>query len=419
MGDRTIIAMLPEQNADGLPQLVHLERNPSDRAKDDFLSSINHEIRTPLNGILGHVDLMLDDSHLNPQHRYHAERIRAAGAALLGVANDVLNYAIADADRIRLHERPFDLRAAVEGAASIARHQAEIKGLAFECFLGPDLPSRLVGDQDRLKQVLMNLFGNAVRFTSHGRIRITIETIGRRGGEVDLRFCVSDTGIGIPAERQASLFDRSRVPDAQIRKQFGGAGFGLPVSKLLVEHMGGSITIESVHDLGSTVWFDVPFRLAPEIAETGPLLSPLVQRNRPARILLVEDNDINQEIARSILDAAGHEVDIACDGSVAVMAVQRKVYDLVLMDVQMPIMDGVSATRVIRSLSGPECDVPILAVTANVLPDQIRAFKEAGMNDHMGKPFQRDELLNLVDRWAFDAINVMIHSLSGLARARA
>ena len=419
MGDRTSFAMLPEQNADGVPELVHSERDAPTRARDDFLASMNHEIRTPLNGILGHVDLMLGDRHLNWQHRYHAERIRAAGSALLGVANDVLNYAIADADRVSLHAGPFDLRAVVEGAASIVRHQAEIKGLAFECFLGPDLPRRLDGDQDRLRQVLVNILGNAVKFTAQGRIRITVETIGRRGGEVDLRFSVSDTGIGIPAERQSSLFERSPVPDVQIRKQFGGAGLGLPVSKLLVEHMGGSIAIESVHDLGSTVWFDVPFRLAPDMAETRPVRRTLVQRNRPARILLVEDNNINQEIARSILEAAGHEVEVACDGSVAVMAVQRKVYDLVLMDVQMPIMDGVSATRVIRSLPGPECDVPILAVTANVLPDQIRAFKEAGMNDHMGKPFQRDELLNLVDRWAFDSINVMIHSLSGLARARA
>jgi signal transduction histidine kinase/ActR/RegA family two-component response regulator len=382
----------------------------------DFLSSMNHEIRTPLNGILGHADALLADRQLPAQHRRHAERIRAAGSALLAVANDVLNYAIVDAGPICFGSGAFDLRALLDGTAAIAKHQADLKGLAFECQVDSALPLRVIGDPDRIRQVLVNLLGNALKFTVEGRVRVAGELLERSGDQVTLRFSVSDTGIGIPAAVQARVFDRSQIPDAQIRKQFGGAGLGLPVSKRIVEGMGGAIGLDSIVHLGSTIWFTVPLQIAARAAEPVDAGS-VRKRNRPVRILLVEDNEINQEIARSILEAAGHEVDVASDGSLAVIAVQSKVYDLVLMDVQMPIMDGVSATRVIRSLPGPECDVPILAVTANVLPDQVRSFKAAGMNDHMGKPFQQEELLTLVNRWAFDDINAVIHNLSGAARA--
>jgi signal transduction histidine kinase/CheY-like chemotaxis protein len=378
-----------------------------------FLAAINHEVRTPLNGILGYADLLLGDRNLNPLQREHVTRIRGAGSALLSVANDILNYAIHDATELRPAADPFDLREILNAVAALARNLAEAKSVSFELHVDPRLPAALIGDQDRFRQVLLNLVANAVRFTAKGRIRVTAELKDRTANGVHLKVSVADTGIGISQGELAHVFDGARPADPRIRMQFGGAGLGLPISKRIVDSWGGRIGIESLPELGTTAWFaavlpvaQVPARPVGRLGSQG--------RDRSARILLVEDNDINRDIARSMLEAAGHEVDVAVDGSLAVVAVQSNTYDLVLMDVQMPIMDGICATRLIRSLPGPECDVPIIALTANVLPEQVQSFKAAGMNDFMGKPFRREELLSRVDRWAFDDINQVIQTLGGM-----
>lgn len=378
-----------------------------------FLAAINHEVRTPLNGILGYADLLLGDRNLNPMQREHVSRIRGAGSALLSVANDILNYAILDAPEIRPSAEPFDLRETVNAVAALARNLAEAKGVSFELHVDPRLPAALIGDQDRFRQVLLNLVANAVRFTAKGRIRVAADLKDRTADGVHLKVSVADTGIGISQAELADLFDGARPADPRIRMQFGGAGLGLPISRRIVDSWGGKIGIESLPELGTTAWFTAVWPVARMPARPVGRVGPQGQA-RSARILLVEDNDINRDIARSMLEAAGHKVDVAADGSLAVMAVQSNTYDLVLMDVQMPIMDGICATRLIRSLPGPECDVPIIALTANVLPEQVQSFKAAGMNDFMGKPFQREELLSRVDRWAFDDINQVIQTLGGL-----
>jgi CheY-like chemotaxis protein len=259
---------------------------------------------------------------------------------------------------------------------------------------------------------LVSIVDNAVRYTPRGAVRVSVAAAGERSGSSLVRFSVSDTGTGMSPELLSSVLEGAGPAAEGTCGLPGSAGLALQVARRLVEAMGGTFGIDSVPHFGTTVSFTIPLQAARQ--RPGSLRSAARGR-RTARVLLVEDDEINREIARSTLEAAGHEVDVACDGSVALLMVQSNVYHVVLMDVQMPVMDGISATRLIRSLPGPECDVPIVAVTANVLPDQVRAFRAAGVNDHVAKPFRRDELLSLVDRWAFDAINAVIGSLAAPA----
>jgi CheY-like chemotaxis protein len=277
---------------------------------------------------------------------------------------------------------------------------ADRKRLALRIDIDDGLPARLVGDQDRLRQVLLNLLNNAVKFTPAGAVSVRVELLADSGRDCRLRFSVKDTGIGIAADKQGRLFERFSQLDGSIRREFGGTGLGLAISKRLVDLMGGEIGVHSAEGRGATFWFTVslPIEAQESRAEQSQREEP--RPDRMARILVVEDNEINQEIARAVLQAAGHEVDLAADGAEAVMAVQAKRYDLVLMDIQMPVMDGITATQRIRSLRHPAKDLPIVAMTANVLPQQVVQYRAAGMDDHVGKPFKRDDLFSAIERWS-------------------
>jgi signal transduction histidine kinase/ActR/RegA family two-component response regulator len=366
------------------------------QAQAEFLANMSHEIRTPLNGILGYTDLLLDRQDLGGGKRRDVERIQTAGAALLTVVNDILDFSKIEAGEIELEPQPFSPMALVDNAVSIVKSVAVKRGLAVHSEVDENLPPHLVGDQDRLRQVLLNLLNNAVKFTVSGAITVRVQRIGT-GDTCALRFSVRDTGIGIPADRKESLFERFSQVDGSIRRQFGGTGLGLAISKRLIELMGGEIGVESELGEGSTFWFTVELPIF-ENAARNVSLQAVEDSFQPASILLVDDNEINQEIARSVLQAAGHTVDVASDGATAVIAVQRNDYDVVLMDIQMPVMDGMTATQRIRALDGSARHVPIVAMTANVLPQQVRVFLEAGMNDHLGKPFKRDVLLEVIAR---------------------
>ncbi|MBK3396395.1 MULTISPECIES: ATP-binding protein [Methylobacterium] len=365
------------------------------QAKSDFLASMSHEIRTPLNGVIGYADLLLADRTLPGRHRRYVDRIAAAGGALLTVVDDILDFSRIEAGGIALSEVPFAPAALVDNAASIVRGLSEPKGLALDVALDPAVPDWVRGDPDRLRQILLNLLNNAVKFTPAGRVAVRVEA---EGGS--LRFCVSDTGIGIAPEQHGRLFQRFSQVDGSIRRQYGGSGLGLAICKGLVELMGGTIGVESRTGAGSTFWFRVPLPACPapaaEAAEGRP--RPV----HPARLLLVEDVPINQDLARAVLEAEGHNVDVAGDGAAAIEAVRAKTYDLVLMDVQMPGMDGLTATRTIRAMAGPAGTVPIVAMTANVLPAQIETFRAAGMDGHVGKPFKRAELAAAIARHRAD-----------------
>ncbi|MET0313194.1 MAG: CHASE domain-containing protein, partial [Hansschlegelia sp.] len=373
------------------------EAEQASEAKTAFLATMSHEIRTPLNGVIGYTDLLLRSVELSETSRRHAERIATSGAALLTVVNDILDFSRIEAGKIELDPQPFSLAAFIDNAMSIVAGAAARKGLHIAAEIEPNLPGRMLGDENRLRQILLNLLNNAVKFTAQGSVLLSVNRVRDEGDEGRYRFVVNDTGIGIPLEQQDRLFERFSQVDGTVSREFGGSGLGLAISKRLVEIMGGSIGVDSAAGVGSAFWFEIALpETDGEAAESWRAADSV--EGRPARILLVEDMEINRDIACAVLSAAGHQVDLAGDGAEAVAAVQATDYDVVLMDVQMPGMDGLTATRRIRELAIPARDVPIVALTANVLPFQVAELHAAGMSDHVGKPFRRHDLLAAIDR---------------------
>jgi PAS domain S-box-containing protein len=374
------------------------EAEQASRAKTDFLASMSHEIRTPLNGIIGFTGLILDRRDLDAGLRRQVQLIQSSGSALLTVVNDVLDFSKIEADQIEIVPQPFAPAALIDNVISMTRGLAEPKGLRILTNLDPALPAVLLGDADRLRQVLLNLLNNAIKFTARGTVSLDVACTPAGGDAAKLRLAVLDTGIGIPADKLGRLFQRFSQVDGSVQREYGGTGLGLAISKRLVELMGGSIGVESSSGRGSTFWVEITLPVA-----TNGMIQPVEENAHRAsssgRILLAEDSAINQEIARATLEAAGYAVDVVDDGAAAVHAVMGGDYALVLMDVQMPVMDGVTATRRIRALHGPQRDVPIVAMTANVLTEQVASFLEAGMDGHVGKPFKRPELFAAIDHW--------------------
>ena len=259
-------------------------------------------------------------------------------------------------------------------------------------------PAAWWGDGDRLRQVLLNLLNNAIKFTRSGTVTLGIRLLDSEAGSARLRFEVEDTGIGVAAAKRHLLFERFSQVDSSNQREFAGTGLGLAISKRLVELMGGTIGCESELGRGSVFWFEVALPVTASVPQAATIPAKTASVGR--RLLVVEDVFVNQELARAILERAGHQVHIASGGAEAVAAVQKTCFDLVLMDVQMPVIDGLTATRLIRALDHPAAVVPIVAMSANVLPHQVALCREAGMQDHVGKPFKREDLLATVERWA-------------------
>ncbi len=379
-------------------RLAQIEAERANRTKSDFLASMSHEIRTPMNGILGFAQL-LRDSNLPPPQQRHATHILDAGASLLAIINDILDVSKIEAGKLELENIRFSPTAVIDGAISIIRTQAAEKNLAVTVDIGADVPAYFLGDPTRLRQILLNLLSNAIKFTDKGGIGVTVtrQTGGVYGSL--LRFEVYDTGMGIAEEKQKSLFENFTQVDNTIARRFGGTGLGLAISKRLAEAMGGKIGVVSIPRQGSTFWFtvDLPETDAPDntaAAETSPTAS------RKARILVAEDVPMNQTIIEAMLKAAGHDVTLANNGREAIEAFRQGSFDLVFMDMSMPEMDGLSATRAIRKLGGQGQTVPIVALTANAMADEIAACRAAGMNDHLSKPITREALLRVVAAWS-------------------
>jgi PAS domain S-box-containing protein len=364
------------------------------QAKTDFLAAMSHEIRTPLNGILGYTDLLLQDPGFAGGRRQQVERIRNAGSALRTVVDDILDFSTIEAGHIELEPLPFSPAILADGAISIVRGGVGSKRLDIRTVLDPDVPQVLIGDEGRLRQILLNLLNNAVKFTPAGSVTLAIARCGD-----GLRFTITDTGIGIPADKRSRLFERFSQVDGSIRREYGGTGLGLAICKSLVAAMGGTIGVEAAAPHGSIFWFDLQLPRGTSLLELATI-EPEAVAKHSALILLAEDNEINQDLARAVIENAGHRLDIVADGAAAIQAVRSKRYDLVLMDVQMPILDGISATRHIRQMDHGARDVPIVAMSANVMPAQVAELLACGMNDHVGKPFKQRDLHAAIARWA-------------------
>ena len=370
----------------------------ANEAKSRFLATMSHEMRTPLNGVLGMIGLMLAGP-LDAKQQGQAQLIRSSGQTLMTVLNDILDLSKIEAGRMDLEILPFALADTVQDVVSLMAVRAEARGLTLQLSLPPDLPRVLCGDASRLRQVLFNLVGNALKFTERGGVKVSLAHQALADGRVSLTLEVSDTGIGIAPEAMPRLFTRFNQADSSTARRYGGTGLGLAITREIVSLMGGSIEVRSVPDQGSC--FTVTLALArgelaarPGAGARGGL-PPAA--NRALRILVAEDNPINQLLITALLEEFGHFCDLVGNGLEAVHQAQASHYDLVLMDIQMPEMDGVAATLALRALPEPLSRIPIVAMTANVMPEQRRQYLAAGMTSVVGKPIDLGELNAAID----------------------
>ncbi|HEV2674462.1 MAG TPA: ATP-binding protein [Aliidongia sp.] len=362
-------------------------------AKTQFLSTMSHELRTPLTGIIGFSDLLLKTELSPSDQRRFLELQREAAQALLAVLGDVLDYANAEAGRLDLEIAPFAPRALVDAAAAVVRHGVQAKGLEFRIAVAPTVPAGLAGDATRIRQVLLNLLANAVKFTPTGSIELRIDYQARGDGPQLLCLQVIDTGIGVAADKLDRLFQQFSQVDGTNTRRYGGSGLGLAICRKLVDLMGGTLGVESEEGRGSLFWVELPLA----VAAPPQVVDPNAARP-PRRILLAEDVVANQILVAAILEASGHLVDVVDDGVAAVTALRRTAYDLVLMDVQMPVMNGIDATRAIRDDEGAARHTPIVALTANASAEDAARCLAAGMDAYVAKPIDEPHLLATIDR---------------------